>query len=64
MPAHFRLVFAKIMLANPHTYLAKTGSEIPGDYAGVVYISLSDSDRETQVKRELHAAGIEYNPYV
>lgn len=38
--------------------------EIPGDYAGVVYISLSDSDWETQVKRELHAAGIEYNPYV
>ena len=28
MPAHFRLVFAKIMLANPHTYLVKTGSKL------------------------------------
>lgn len=37
--------------------------ETPGDYAGVVYIKLSDSDWETQVKRELHAAGIEYDPY-
>lgn len=37
--------------------------EIPGDYSGVVYISLSDSDWETQVKRELHAAGIDFNPY-
>lgn len=37
--------------------------EIPGDYNGVVYIKLSDSDWETQVKRELHAAKIEFDPY-
>lgn len=37
--------------------------EIPGDYSGVVYIKLSDLDWETQVKRELHAANIEFDPY-
>ncbi len=37
--------------------------ETPGDFVDVLYIKLSDTDRETQVKRELHFAEIEFNPY-
>lgn len=38
------------------------GIEVPGDLAGVVYISVKE-DWRNRLKKELHAAGVEFNPY-